>query len=422
MTASTHDSYASLRYPSFRWLVISLMTMTVATQLRGVVVAWQVYDITHDPLSLGLIGLAEAVPFIAVALVAGHVADRLDRRRIIVGSLVLTFGCAVALLVLTLRSVHHPLHSAAPFYAVIFVSGISRSFLMPSRTALAAELVPRELYANASAWRTSSFQIAAVTGPAVGGLLYAVGGPGSAYAVDVCLMLAALVAMRRVHSPPSTRVPLSQTMLKGLAEGIAFLRSQPILLGAMSLDLFSVLFGGAVALLPIFASDILHVGPQGLGALRAAPAAGAVLMSLWLAHRPPMRRAGRSLLLAVAIFGVAMIGFALSRNFVLSLGLLALSGMVDTVSVVVRSTLLQIFTPDALLGRVSAVNAVFIGSSNEIGAFESGLTARLLGAIPSVLLGGSLTIATVALTAWKAPALRRLREMQAGSRADGTAG
>jgi len=412
MATPTHDSYASLRYPSFRWLVISLMTMTVATQLRGVVVAWQVYDITHDPLSLGLIGLAEALPFIAVALFAGHVADRLDRRRIIIGSLVLTLACAASLLVLTLRHAHHPLHSAGPFYAVIFVSGISRSFLMPSRTALAAELVPRELYANASAWRTSSFQIAAVTGPAIGGLLYAVGGPASAYTVDVVLMLAALVAMRRVHSPASTRTPLTQSVARGLAEGIAFLRSQPILLGAMSLDLFSVLFGGAVALLPIFASDILRVGPQGLGALRAAPAAGAVVMSLWLAHRPPMQRAGRSLLLAVAVFGVAMIGFALSRSFVLSLGLLALSGMVDTVSVVVRSTLLQIFTPDALLGRVSAVNAVFIGSSNEIGAFESGLTARLIGAIPSVLLGGSLTLVTVALTAWKAPALRRLRDLR----------
>jgi MFS family permease len=388
------------------------MAMTVATQLRGVVVAWQVYGITHDPLSLGLIGLAEALPFIAVALLAGHVADRMDRRGIIVASLALTFVCAVALLLLTLRGARHPYHSAWPFYAVIFVSGISRSFLMPARTALAAELVPRELYANASAWRTSSFQFAAVTGPAIGGLLYAVVGPAGAYMVDVCLMLTALAAMRLVLSPPTTRVPLQQSVLRGLAEGVAFLRSQPVLLGAMALDLFSVLFGGAVALLPIFASDVLRVGPEGLGALRAAPAAGAVVMSLWLAHRPPMQRAGRSLLLSVSIFGAAMIGFALSRSFALSLGLLALSGMVDTVSVVVRSTLLQIFTPDALLGRVSAVNAVFIGSSNEIGAFESGLMARLIGTIPSVLLGGTMTLLTVGLTAWKAPALRRLEEIR----------
>lgn len=413
MTHPAHDSYASLRHPSFRWLIISLMTMTVATQLRGVVVAWQVYAITHDPLSLGLIGLAEALPFIAVALFAGHVADRMDRRRIVVGSLTLTLACASALLLLTLRGAHHPPHSAWPFYAVIFVSGVARSFLMPARTALAAELVPRELYANASAWRTSSFQFAAVTGPALGGVLYAVVGPAGAYSVDVCLMLAALLAMRLVLAPPVTRAPLHHSIMHGLAEGVAFLRSQPVLLGAMSLDLFSVLFGGAVALLPIFASDVLHVGPEGLGALRAAPAAGAVVMSLWLAHRPPMQRAGRSLLLSVAIFGMAMIGFALSRNFALSLGLLALSGMVDTVSVVVRSTLLQVFTPDALLGRVSAVNAVFIGSSNEIGAFESGLLARLLGTIPSVLVGGTMTLATVALTAWKAPALRRLGEMTA---------
>jgi hypothetical protein len=230
--------------------------------------------------------------------------------------------------------------------------------------------------------------------------------------VDVCLMLAALAAMRLVLPPSLTRAPLQHSVLRGLAEGISFLRSQPVLLGAMSLDLFSVLFGGAVALLPIFASDVLHVGPEGLGALRAAPAAGAVVMSLWLAHRPPMQRAGPSLLLSVAIFGVAMIGFAISRSFALSLGLLALSGMVDTVSVVVRSTLLQVFTPDALLGRVSAVNAVFIGSSNEIGAFESGLMARLIGTIPSVLVGGTMTLVTVGLTAWKAPALRRLGEMR----------
>jgi predicted MFS family arabinose efflux permease len=389
------------------------MTMTIATQLRGVVVAWQVYAITHDPLSLGLIGLAEALPFIAVALFAGHVADRMDRRRIVVGSLVLTFACALALLLLTLHGARHPFQSAWPFYAVIFVSGISRSFLMPARTALAAELVPRELYANASAWRTSSFQFAAVTGPALGGVLYAAVGPAGAYTVDVCLMLTALAAMRLVLAPVTTRMPLQRSVLRGLAEGVAFLRSQPVLLGAMSLDLFSVLFGGAVALLPIFASDVLHVGPQGLGALRAAPAAGAVVMSLWLAHRPPMQRAGRSLLLSVAVFGAAMLGFALSRNFALSLGFLALSGMVDTVSVVVRSTLLQVFTPDALLGRVSAVNAVFIGSSNEIGAFESGLLARLLGTIPSVLIGGTMTLVTVGLTAWKAPALRRLGEMRA---------
>jgi MFS family permease len=413
MTHPAHDSYASLRFPSFKWLITSLMTMTIATQLRGVVVAWQVYAITHDPLSLGLIGLAEALPFIAVALFAGHVADRMDRRRIVVGSLVLTFACALALLLLTLHGARHPFQSAWPFYAVIFVSGISRSFLMPARTALAAELVPRELYANASAWRTSSFQFAAVTGPALGGVLYAAVGPAGAYTVDVCLMLTALAAMRLVLAPVTTRMPLQRSVLRGLAEGVAFLRSQPVLLGAMSLDLFSVLFGGAVALLPIFASDVLHVGPQGLGALRAAPAAGAVVMSLWLAHRPPMQRAGRSLLLSVAVFGAAMLGFALSRNFALSLGFLALSGMVDTVSVVVRSTLLQVFTPDALLGRVSAVNAVFIGSSNEIGAFESGLLARLLGTIPSVLIGGTMTLVTVGLTAWKAPALRRLGEMRA---------
>ncbi len=421
MAAPLHDSYASLRIPSFRWLVASIMCMTVATQLRGVVVAWQVYAITRDPLSLGLIGLAEALPFIGVALFAGHVADRLDRRRIVLAALVLTLACAVAFLVITFRGRQHPWHSAVPFYAVIFVSGIGRSFLMPARTALAAELVPRELYANATAWRTSSWQFAAVTGPALGGVLYAVGGPLTAYSADVALMLVALIAMRGVKAPAVRRTPSTGSIIRGLKEGVAFLRGQAVLLGAMSLDLFSVLFGGAVALLPIFASDILHVGPAGLGALRAAPAAGAVVMSLWLAHRPPLRRAGRSLLINVGLYGAAMIGFAFSRHFVLSLVLLAASGMVDTVSVVVRSTLLQIFTPDALLGRVAAVNAVFIGSSNEIGAFESGVTARLLGAVGSVLLGGAMTLGVVGLTAWRAPALRRLGQMT-GGREDGMTG
>jgi MFS family permease len=408
MNAGRHDSYASLRVPNYRWFVLCLLAMTVASQIQAVVVAWQIYAITKDPLSLGLIGLAEALPFISLALYAGHLADRRDRRGIALLALAVLFACSVALLWLTLR------HAVAvwPYYAVIFASGIARSFLIPSRTALAAELVPRELYANAVAWRSSTWQFAAVVGPAVGGLLYAFGGPGVAYGADAVLMVVAVVAMVRVRHPRRAAAVTPASIAESLGEGIRWVRSQPIILGAMTLDLFSVLFGGATALLPIFASDILRVGPQGLGLLRAAPAAGAVVMSLIVAHGRPMTRAGRALLVNVALFGACMIAFGLSRSFALSLALLAASGMVDTISVVVRSTLLQVLTPDALLGRVAAVNAIFIGSSNEVGAFESGVAARLLGAVPAVVLGGAATLGVVAATAWRVPELRRLRELR----------
>jgi len=410
--APAHDSYLALRNPGFRRYIVSLMAMTVATQIRGVVVAWQLYAATGDPLSLGLIGLAEALPFIATALYAGHVADRHDRRRVALGALLLVLACAAALLGLSLR---RPVGGGGvwPFYAVIFASGIARSFLMPARTALAAELVPREQYANATAWRTSSWQFAAVAGPALGGVLYAVGGPGLAYSVDVALMLVAVGALALVRRPPRVAPPASLSVRESLSGGLRWVFAQPVVLGAMTLDLFSVLFGGAVALLPVFAADILRAGPEGLGALRAAPAVGSVLTALWLAHRPPMRRAGPAMLASVAIFGVCIIGFGLSRSFPASLALLAASGMADTVSVVIRATLLQVLTPDALLGRVSAVNAVFIGSSNEIGAFESGVAAKLMGTVPSVVFGGCMTVLVVAVTAWRIPALRRLGRLDA---------
>ena len=411
--AAAHDSYLALRNPGFRRFVISLMAMTVATQIRGVVVAWQLYAATGDPLSLGLIGLAEAVPFIATALYAGHVADSHDRRRIALLALVLVLACAAALLALSLRREPIGTNGVWPFYAVIFASGIARSFLMPARTALAAELVPREQYANATAWRTSSWQFAAVAGPALGGVLYAVGGPRLAYAVDVALMLIAVAALALVRRPPRVAPAHGGSMRESLAGGLRWVFAQPVILGAMTLDLFSVLFGGAVALLPIFAADILHAGPQGLGALRAAPAVGSVLTALWLAHRPPMRRAGPAMLASVAVFGLCIVGFGLSRSFLASLALLAASGMADTVSVVIRATLLQVLTPDALLGRVSAVNAIFIGSSNEIGAFESGVAAKLMGTVPSVVFGGCMTVLVVGITAWRIPALRRLGRLDA---------
>ena len=295
-----------------------------------------------------------------------------------------------------------------PIYATIFVSGIARGILQPARQALSAEIIPRDVYQNAIAWRSSSWQTAAVIGPAIGGLLYGFAGAATSYGVAMVLLLVALVAFLMVRHVSAPRALGSTSMVAELLTGLRFVWSEHAILAALSLDLFSVFLGGAEALLPVFASEILKVGPQGLGLLRAAPAAGAVTMGIFLAHRPPFRRAGRTMLVAVAVFALAIIGFGLSRGFYLSLALLALSGMADNVSVVIRSTLIQLLTPTEMLGRVSAVNSIFIGSSNELGAFESGVAARLLGAVPAVILGGSAALAVVGLTARLVPRLRTL--------------
>jgi MFS family permease len=382
--------------------------MTIASQLQAVVVGWQVYEITHDPLSLGLIGLAEALPFIALALPAGYLADRRNRRTISVASLMVLACCSLALLVFSATPGLLQRIGVEPIYIVIFASGLARSFLQPARQALGAEIVPRTDYENAAAWRSSGWQTAGVVGPAMGGLLYGFSGAVTSYAVDATLVVVSFLAFLLVRYAPDARAPERASVFASLVIGLRFVRDEPIILGALSLDLFSVFLGGAEALLPVFASEILRVGPQGLGILRAAPAVGAVIMSLFLAHRGPIERAGRTMLLAVAAFAVAIIGFGLSKSFFLSLGLLGISGMADNVSVVIRSTLLQLLTPPEMLGRVSAVNSVFVGSSNELGAFESGVAARFLGTVPAVVLGGASALLVVAMTAHLVPRLRRL--------------
>jgi hypothetical protein len=387
---------------------VSLFTMVIASQLQAVVVGWQVYGLTHDPLSLGLIGLAEALPFIGVALPAGYLADRRDRRAISVAMLFVLACCSAALLAFSLAPGLLPRVGVGPIYATIFVSGIARGILQPARQALSAEIIPRSVYQNAIAWRSSTWQTASVIGPAVGGLLYGFAGPVTSYGVAMLLMLVALGGFLLVRYEPTPRSLESQSMFAELLTGLRFVWSEHAILAALSLDLFSVFLGGAEALLPVFASEILKVGPQGLGLLRAAPAAGAVTMGIFLAHRPPFKRAGRTMLVAVAVFALAIVGFGLSRSYYLSLALLALSGMADNVSVVIRSTLIQLLTPPQMLGRVSAVNSIFIGSSNELGAFESGVAARLLGAVPAVVLGGSAALAVVGLTARLVPRLRAL--------------
>jgi MFS family permease len=403
-----HDAYGALRHRDFRWYILSVFTMTLGSQLQAVVVGWQVYTITHDPLSLGLIGLAAALPFIAVALPAGYVADRWNRRTVSVLALAVLALGPVALLALSAADGMLARVGMTPVYLVIFASGIARGLLQPARQALSSELVPRHELENAIAWRSSSWQTAAVAGPALGGLLYGFAGPVASYSVDAALMLVALVAMLVMRYEPGERTVGRSSIMTDLLEGLRFVWSQPLILGALSLDLFSVFLGGAEALLPVFASEILKVGPQGLGILRAAPAAGAVAMGIFLAHRPAIERAGRTLLIAVAVFAMAIIGFGLSTSFWLSLVLLGVSGMADSVSVVIRATLLQLLTPVHMLGRVSAVNSVFIGSSNELGAFESGVAARLFGTVPAVVAGGVAALAVVGLTARLVPALRKL--------------
>ena len=401
-----HDPYASLRSPDFRRILFSYAAATVAREAQIVVVGWQVFAQTGDPLTLGLIGLAEALPFIGVALYAGHLADRVTRRTIAVAG---TFGIllsAVALLLFTLG------HFTAiwPIYVVIFLSGIARSFTRPAVTALSAEVIDRELYPNAVTWRSSTWQFAAILGPALGGIAYGFVGPAGAYAgVSVLLLLSLFfigAVTHRVVPVFDNAAPMSES----LVAGIKFIIADPVMLGAMTVDLFAVLFGGAVALLPAFAK-MLNAGPEGLGMLRAAPAIGSILIGLWLAHRPPMKRAGATLFIVVGVFGLLMIAFALSRDFWLSFAILIASGMADNVSVIIRGTLLQTRTPGEMLGRVSSVNQIFIGASNEIGAFESGVAARLLGVVPSVIFGGTMTLVVVAFTAVRFSALRKLKQL-----------
>jgi len=427
-TTEPHDPYGALRVPEFRWFVVSLMAMTIGVQIQGIAVAWQLYAATHDPLALGLAGLAEVVPFLALILPAGQWADRHDRRRMSLVGIGVLVLCGLLFLGMTVAlrfaGTDGPPQigstvwsSPAAIYTVLALSGVARAILQPARQALGTMIVPATLYANAATWRSSTWQFASVLGPAIGGLLFAFAGPLVTYAVVLTLLILAWWGMAAVRAPAQT-VPRSTTSPggAGILEGVRFVLRDRLVLAALSLDMFAVLFGGATALLPVFTATVLHVSPEWLGYLRAAPALGAVIMALVIAHQPPMERAGRTLLLAVGVWGFSIIGFALSRNVWLSCALLAMGGAVDSVSVVIRSTLLQARTPPHVMGRVMAVNSIFIGSANEIGAFESGLTARLFGAVNSVLLGGVVTIAVVITMAIASPTLRRLGQLHGPDR------
>jgi MFS family permease len=413
LNALPSGPYAALKIPDFRLFVSARFTITLAIQIQSVVVGWQVYELTHDPLSLGLIGLAEAIPNIVVSLYAGHVADITERKKILIACITALFFCSVALLSFTLNSINIiDSFGVVPIYCVIFLSGIARGFITPANFSFMPQLVPRELYKNAVTWNSTIWETAAIAGPALGGFLFGFFGITVAYLVDVGLMIAGLGMALNIARRPLPPESHEQGVLEKIRAGLRFVFHNNIVLSAISLDLFAVLFGGAVALLPIFAAEILIVGPQGLGLLRAAPSIGALAVAFYIAHNPIQRNMGKLLLWCVAGFGLSMIGFALSTVFWLSLLLLIASGAFDCVSVIIRLTLLQTLTPENMKGRVSAVNNIFIGSSNEIGMFESGVAARLLGVVPSVIFGGCMTLAVVSTIAWLSKPLRRLERVE----------
>lgn len=404
--------YAALKISDFRLFVSARFCITLALQIQAVIVAWQVYEITHDPLSLGLIGLAEALPSIGVSLYAGHVADIMQRKKIILICVTTLLICSTALLFFTLEPGRWLLnYGAVPIYCVIFLSGVARGFITPALFAYMPQLIPRELYPNAITINSSLWEIASIGGPALGGFLYGFLGITASYTADAVLMFAGLLLAFGIANKPLPPESEEQGMFEKIRAGLRFVFKHQIILSAISLDLFAVLFGGAVALLPIFAKDILMVGPQGLGILRAAPSVGALLMAFYITHHPLTKNTGKILLACVGGFGLCMISFALSTNFLLSLFLLMMSGVFDCVSVIIRSTLLQTLTPENMKGRVSAVNHIFIGSSNEIGMFESGVAARLMGVVPSVIFGGCMTILVVSVTGWVAKSLRTLQRV-----------
>ena len=401
-TSSSTSGFGVLRHRNFTYYLSARVLGTLAVQMQSVAVGWQVYQITGNLFDLGLIGLAQFAPFLVLILAAGHVADRYNRLNIISFCLVAQLLCALALLGFTLNS----LTVVWPIFAVLVLFGSARAFMMPASQAVLINLVPPESFSRAVALSSSSFHVAVILGPTLGGLLY-LAGPKVVYLISAILLLVSVGLMRLTKAVPqvSNKEPASwHTVL----EGLRFVWSRPIMLGAISLDLFAVLFGGATALLPALAHDVLHIGPTGLGVLRTAPGVGAALCSIALAFFPITRRVGLWMFGGVALFGAGTIVLGSTASFLVALVALFLMGMGDMVSVYIRHLLVQYETPDAIRGRVSAVNSVFIGASNELGEFESGLTAGWFGLVRAVIFGGAATIAVTATWALAFPVLSRM--------------
>ena len=388
---------------SFHRVMLARFLFVVGIQIQGVIMGWQMYDLTHDPLQLGFLGLVEAIPALSMALIAGLVVDRTNPLRIYQSVVLISF-----------LSVGIAWHAHAPneLYLAAALTGFVRSFMSPAMNSLVPKMVSREQIRASSAYTSTAFQFAAVIGPGLAGVLLGIQGYTLPYALAMAVLVIASLTLLTVsythvstHFATTTEKP---SRLHELLVGVKYVAKHPLLLSAMSLDMFAVLFGGVTALLPIFAAEILHVGPSGLGWLRASPAFGAITMGLYLMRRPIGQRAGSALLAAVTGFGVCILVFGFSRNYWLSLGALAVSGALDSISMVVRGSIVQLCSPENMRGRIAAVNSIFIGSSNEIGEFESGVSAKLLGTVPSVIFGGIMTIVTVIIVFWKSKELRNL--------------
>ena len=408
----SNEAFEVMHIRNFRLFMFYRLLMTTATLMQSVVVAWLLYNITKSVLSLGMIGLTEVIPQISIALFAGHFVDIWDRKKIIFYTNCLMLVSSVILVIYSLPSYNfHQVLGVWPIYATIFITGLSRGILMPANAALVGQLVPRRLLTGAATWNSTTWQVGAVTGPAIGGLVYGFFGVMPALLLIFIIYFVSTFLLLLIKSPGKVVIPAGSTegIFARMKEGIHYVFKNQVLLGAFTLDMFAVLFGGAVAMLPVFASDILRVGPEGLGILRACPAIGAILMSVFLTFNPPVKHSGPLLLSSIFGFGVTMIVFALSKNFYLSAFVLFLSGAFDDISVVIRASILQIFTANEMKGRVAAVNSIFVGSSNELGAFESGVAARLMGLVPSVIFGGAMTLLVVAFATIKSPTLRNLK-------------
>jgi MFS family permease len=402
-SVAAHDPYAALRLRGFRLYMSGNFLAICGMQMQTVAVGWDVYVRTNSAMALGLVGLVQFLPVIALTLNAGHLADRAHRKSIVIGAMCVISGCSFGL-----TAISHLRADIGLVYLCLLASGVARAFMQPAKASLLPQIVPRETFANAVTWNMGGFQLAAIAGPALGGQLIAYQASATAvYLFDALATLVFVVLLSFVKTgtyEPSRERPGDQ---RAFVAGMSFVWRNKVILAAMTLDMFAVLLGGAVMLLPVYAEEILHVGPKGLGWLRTAPAVGALLVSIVLAHRPPIERAGRTLLWVVVGFGLATIVFGLSRSYWLSLVMLFLTGAFDFVSVVIRHTLVQMLTPDAMRGRVSAVNSMFIGASNELGGFESGLVAEFTTPVVSVVSGGIGTLLVVAAVAMGWPQLRR---------------
>jgi MFS family permease len=406
----TNDPFAAIRVPEYRHLLLGRFTFIMSLRMMGTLVGWWVYQLTKDPFTIGLIGLSEVIPALSMALYSGHVIDISEKRKLVLKSVFCYLCAASALLVLSTTFVHDHMKTnyiVYLIYAVIFCTGIIRSFAGPVFSAMIATIVPRNALQNATTWSQGTWLTASVTGHATGGFLIAMIGNRNTFIVICSLLLTALLILTRLKPKPPSPGSKEKKTLESVKEGLRFVFKTKPLLGAMSLDMFAVLFGGAVAMVPVYASDILKVGPMGFGWLNAASDIGSICVVVLLTIAPMKKAQGRKLFFAVGGFGLCIIAFALSKWFVLSFLALLTAGTLDGISVVVRGTVMQLTTPDHMRGRVSSVSQMFVNSSNELGQFESGVMARLLGVVPSVIFGGGMTLLVVIITWFKAPTLRK---------------